>query len=488
MGVSKMTSYFLISLSIFVSLAVIASLVSQWLVLHRERARQKQTAHALQRDTFSPREVRADLLLFQDLYDRVHPLPYANISIESLARRFSEVSESIVNPQSRLDFYIQLAGLVSQLNDDHTEAVLPEQDLLRHKDLRIAPFKVRFLEGRCYISEAVQASHLIAAGVEVLSINGIPASAFIPELLRHAHGTGVEQKTYFAERNFQAVFPLLYGFVDEYLLEIRFPGASYIHTISLPAVEFSYGSDEPFVYKRLDADTLLFNFCEFSSYQKSFRRFLQEIFAEIHRYGIKTLIIDIRHNQGGITRLGDILLSYLTDQPVCQFHYSEVRASKEARDYFLGFIPGFLRWLPLQFIHPMLRKLWLVKNGHLAGIDFNESVPGVNSLRFDGKVFLLIGPGSMSSASLLAATVKTNGLGVLVGDKTGGNVTHFGNALSFRLPNTGLEVVIPCSINHGNGDGPVMPDYLVQDSEQDLINRREPALELVYQLARNSQP
>lgn len=480
-----MTHYFLISMGLFIVLVIFASLLSQWVVLQRERAREKKIAKALQRNTFSPREIRADLLLFQDLYDRVHPLPYANLSQDSLAKLFTELRESIVDPHSRLDFYIKLAGLVSRLNDDHTQVLLPEQDLLRHTDLKIVPFKVRFLAGRCYISEAVQASHLLTSGVEILSINGVPADTFVPGLLRHAHGTGAEQKTYFAERNFQAVFPLLYGFSADYTLEMRFPGGAYVHTISLPAVEFNRPDDEPFVYQRLDTDTLLFNFCEFSSYRKNFNRFLRETFAEIRSQGIKTLIIDIRNNQGGITRLGDTLLSYLTDRPVCQFHYSEVRASKEARDFFLSYIPGFLRWLPLQFIHPMLRKLWLVRNGHLAAIDFNESRPDSNPLRFDGKVFVLIGPGSMSSASLLAATMKTNGLGVLVGDKTGGKVTHFGNALTFHLPNTGLEVVIPCSINHGNGEGPVVPDYLVQDSEQDLISRREPALELVYQLVRN---
>jgi hypothetical protein len=482
-----MTFYLLISLSIFIVLVVFASLVSQWVILNRERARQRQIAGALQRDTFSPREIRADLLLFQDLYDRVHPQPYANFSKESLAKRFSEMGKSILNQQSRLDFYLRLTELVSQLNDDHTQVVLPEQDLLRHKELKIVPFKVRFLEDHCYISETDNASHFLTQGIEVISINGIEAGTFMTALMHHAHGTGIEQKMYFAERNFQVVFPLLYGFVRDYVLEMRFPGAAYIQTISLPAAEFAPAKNEPFVYQRLDADTMLFNFFEFSSYRENFHRFLKKTFAEIRRLGIKTLIIDIRNNQGGITRLGDSLLSYLTDRPMCQFHYSEVRASNESRDFFLSFIPGFLRWLPLQFIHPMLRKLWLVKNGRLAAIDFNESRPDDNPLRFDGKVFLLIGPGSMSSASLLAATIKTNGLGVLVGEKTGGSVTHYGNALSFHLPNTGLEVAIPCSINYGNGDGPVVPDYYIQDSEQDLMNKREPALELASQLARNLQ-
>jgi C-terminal processing protease CtpA/Prc len=117
----------------------------------------------------------------------------------------------------------------------------------------------------------------------------------------------------------------------------------------------------------------------------------------------------------------------------------------------------------------MLRSLWRTSIGEKAQVRFNPISPGVNPQIFKGQVIVLIGPGTMSSASLLAATIKEFDIGTLVGEETGGYPTHFGNTLSFHLPNTGLKVEIASTVNYGNGTGPVVPDIRVSQSIQDLI-------------------
>jgi len=55
---------------------------------------------------------------------------------------------------------------------------------------------------------------------------------------------------------------------------------------------------------------------------------------------------------------------------------------------------------------------------------------------FDGKIWLLIGPNSLSAAEYSARLAKNSGFATLVGERTGGNLS--GNPIFVALPNTGI--------------------------------------------------
>jgi hypothetical protein len=78
--------------------------------------------------------------------------------------------------------------------------------------------------------------------------------------------------------------------------------------------------------------------------------------------------------------------------------------------------------------------------------------------------------------------VKHYKLGTIIGEPSGGYPTHYGNCTRHTLENSRLEVLIPASINHGLGTGPVLPDHEVRVSPMDITSGRDAALEYAISL------
>ncbi len=70
--------------------------------------------------------------------------------------------------------------------------------------------------------------------------------------------------------------------------------------------------------------------------------------------------------------------------------------------------------------------------------------PEDRGIRFDGKLYVLVGPGTFSSAGMFAAMVKDFHLGTLIGEETGATRECFGEVLSVRLPNSDLRLNVSC--------------------------------------------
>ena len=65
--------------------------------------------------------------------------------------------------------------------------------------------------------------------------------------------------------------------------------------------------------------------------------------------------------------------------------------------------------------------------------------PEEKGFRFDGRLFLLTGPDTFSSAASFAAAVKDYEIGTIIGEETGGLRQCFGDQVRFRLPNSGIS-------------------------------------------------
>ncbi len=96
-----------------------------------------------------------------------------------------------------------------------------------------------------------------------------------------------------------------------------------------------------------------------------------------------------------------------------------------------------------------------------------------------GRLFVLVGPRTYSSAVLNATALDEGTAAVLVGRPTGGAVNGYGEPDSFVLPNSGL--VVEYSTRYfGVVGGPgetLTPDVVVVPSSRDVAAGRDPALE-----------
>lgn len=98
-----------------------------------------------------------------------------------------------------------------------------------------------------------------------------------------------------------------------------------------------------------------------------------------------------------------------------------------------------------------------------------------------GNLFILIGKQTFSSALMNAVTLKREYNSVLLGEKTSGNINHFGETRGFRLPNS--KIIIGYSTKYWElwkgYEGALNPDFKVDYSVKNYKKNIDEAIEYV---------
>ena len=463
----------------------IASLASHCHYARLSDADSARVDAALGKTSLSPTELRADIAELRRLMRDVHPAAIPSLPYDDPSPALDELSAALDAPLDHLGFYRRLAPVANRLNDEHTMVFPSEHDRARMagpEAVRI-PLDVALIDGRLYVDENHSEVASIRPGDEILSINGYAVDHVVERLTGYYSGTRLHQKQYYAVADFAAALPLILDVVGPYRVRFRSAETGIESLRELPGVEWIEDKGAPFRISQPSAGVMLFEWHAFEDDADQFDEFLTSMFESARTNNIGALIIDIRDNQGGAASYGDDVIEYLTDTPFSQLERVEVTVSESVRAEFLGYVPGALRWLPIQYLHPWLRPLWTSEPGDSVVIPMDPVVPAADVPRFSGDVFLLIGPGTMSSASLFAAALKALGLATLVGEATGGHATMYGNLVDARLPNSGLRVWMPTSVVAGLAVGPVTPDFRVARSVRDVAGSNDAVLKFALDLA-----
>lgn len=219
--------------------------------------------------------------------------------------------------------------------------------------------------------------------------------------------------------------------------------------------------------------------------------FMVDVMEKIRSKNIENLVLDLRDNSGGWDAMGIELYKFLsnTDQPF-EFYGEGFAVTNDT---------AYLKYSDLGAadIASLDEELIPQEDGtFLINPEFDQSMNDLRPYpeRFKGKLYILINRGTGSAASEFAAIAKSNQIGVIVGEESGGvyegvNGTSF---LRFELPNSkmylrtplvsGTLVVKPVA-EAGRG---VMPDVQVHFRTEDLLIRNDRQLKQVKQLIRES--
>jgi hypothetical protein len=456
-----------------VGTVVVLSVASQLYVATQETAGEEPPAGPL-----APEALRRDIAHLGDLMERVHPAPIAAFPLADIDGALQALRASIDRARSPRWLYRRLAPVVAAVGDDHVRLHPPPRLQASCREAgRAFPLDVRFIEDTLYVTRVRTDTDAIRRGAALRAVNGIDAATLRDSLIQYHAGTRRAQRRYHLAKHFGETLCAVYGPAEPYEVVVQNPDAATEtrHVLSgAPAPEEA----PAFTWEPLDRQTLLLTYNAFRDPEGRFAAVLKDLFEAAREPSVQRLIIDLRDNEGGAARYGDQLLRYLTAEPFRQLARSEVTISREARAEFISHVPGYLRWVPLQYLHPTLRPLWLNERGATGTISFDRVQPGDNSLRFTGRVTVLVGPGTMSSASLFAATIEHYGIGTLVGDTAGGYATHYGNVAELQLPHSRLPVDMPTSVNYGTSTGPIVPTHRVRLRPGDLARGVDPVLQV----------
>jgi hypothetical protein len=108
------------------------------------------------------------------------------------------------------------------------------------------------------------------------------------------------------------------------------------------------------------------------------------------------------------------------------------------------------------------------------------------SLNSKGRVFIIIGRRTFSSAILNALEMKKETAALFVGEPTGGKPNHYGEVQSFKLPNSGIAVTYSVKyFKEVEGDpATIEPDLRVSLAFADYRDKKDPVLDAVLAYGR----
>jgi len=408
-------------------------------------------------DLLSPEDMRYDL---DELFHRIettHPNPYAKRPKADVDLDRQKIHDELDHPMTMFDYYKKVAPLVSSLGDFHTQVVLPRDtiDELEKNEL-FFPFLVEFNGSRAFITANYSDNSDIQVGTELLSINGTS--------LVDIQNDQIFQFTYHLY-GFSFGLWALYGSISIYQVDVLLPGRSAPTIYTISGLSSNTISDngagsqtyEPLIYTKIPDESIgvltINDFVDINPLMES-------AFTQIHEDGVQNLIIDIRSNGGGFYEKVDFLMSYLTDQP-----YQECAWS------LLAPLGGKLSSGPRKS-ECELRK------------------PFNTSLRFQGKLYLFIGPNTFSAAITFASILQDYHVATLIGEETTDSASYCAFiSPSFPLPRTKLSYILStkCVVRPSGvlDNNPVIPDIVVKTTIEDQIAGRDSVLDYTLNMIRN---
>lgn len=407
---------------------------------------------------FSPDELRYDL---QELFNRLedtHPNLYARRTKDEVDGDRQRLDRELVEPMTVIDFYKRVAPLVNSLGDYHLTVALPVEAIAEmYKKERFFPLEAQIEGERLYLTANFSPNRALRPGLELLKTNGLAANELIVGSRRYyPYGRSLSL----------AQFWLLFGSAQEYWLEVQPEGAikpvaRLVPGLDIESIRQHAEEKQPYTpvsYTRLEGEsTGVLAINSFTGAGPLFKA----PFAQIQTDQLQHLILDLRANQGGPYDQVDALMDYLTDQPYRQ-------CARQIKAPAGGYGRGEPRVADCELQQPFAVKE-----------------------RFSGKLYLLVGPDTVSAGVTLASILQDYKLATLIGEETSTPASYCGDVASemLPLPRTHLLYLCPrtCYVrpNGRLDERGVVPDLLVKTSLEERFAGRDPVLEAALALIRS---
>jgi hypothetical protein len=429
-------------------------------------------------EKISPDKLRKDIDFLIRKYEKVHPNLYIYTDKKRFNLNIDELKSEITDSLTSLDFWIKLAPIINGIKDGHTSVSPNYKDVgsyskkFNASKYQYLPFSVFIIDSVIYLRETYgENSTSIKVGAIIKSINGHSSSEIIKKLVDYKSGERFAYRLYYAQRTFLWDFTMFYPsekYKVEYIENGILKTANLIGILEDETNAYSskvFSELPDYAFNLVDKNIGYLEYNECHDYEK-FRALLDSSFTVIRQNGIKNLIIDIRKNGGGDSGLNDLLLSYLYNKPFNSYNSINVKVTDDIRE-----LNDFYKQFPKDTI---------------ISLDTYKRNTPINSLLYDGKVYLLTSTFTFSSGTDCAMLFKDYNIGIIVGQETGGLPSGYGDTFSFKLPYSGLNARVsykyfirPSGINDKSG---VIPDISIRYLIDDLLTAKD--LEMDYLLKR----
>lgn len=382
-------------------------------------------------DRYSTQQLEADIDALQVGIAATHPQLAHSIDPQRFALALDGLRQRIHGDLDRDSAWRELSTLNPLLADGHLFVGYASwrDETARHLQAggALFPFEVAVgVDGTVRIAADLGGAPSALAGREIESINGVPTIAVAKELLEHVHGDSPRFRAALLSQRWWFFYWKVYGAPAMFDLVLEKPSAIRLRRNASTAQPAILAGEEvfdrQFHFELLPDDAAILTVRTFSwSEPKEFFEFTQSAFEKMLAAGTRTLLIDVRDNGGGDDAMWlQGLLPYFADKPyrwASRYTKRVVRPDPAKGERLGEVLSGTVdSWAPPQPDNP---------------------------LRFRGRIYVLVGPTTYSSAVLFANTMQDFDFAVIAGEGASVRSTQSGGAQKIDLPNTGLALWSP---------------------------------------------
>jgi hypothetical protein len=424
----------------------------------------------------------ADIDSLLQMTEQVHYNPYLHISKKALLQQAHNLKQSLPDSIGLKPFLEKLSTFMALLQDGHTAPAIGQPALAGDLKKKIfLPFSyLTDKDGRVFLATGAAG---LSAGSRLLSVNGIDVQKAKTKAAGYVGGLPAWKQA-FSDRLFtfflylqgaQPPFKVIYSDASQNKKELLLAeGVDFNSALSLsiPAI-----SQPAYTYEVKNGRLGYINFVSMGGGYNHFFHFLDSAFNDMQQQNIRHLAVDLRHNTGGDSNYGEILLAYITSKNFSLSGKKNWKVSPVYKNYLLSRGDS-----SSDYHRQKAGTIWTL--GYCGPKERKVTKDTV----YDGQVYFLTGSFTFSSANMLADGIRQYNLATLVGEPTGESTNDFGEVYSFTLPHsklrinstTSFDVGADCNENHNK---PVMPHVLIQRTVQHILANEDPVLDYVLKQA-----
>jgi hypothetical protein len=431
--------------------------------------------------------LKEDIQFWMTTMEESHVNMYHSIS----KSRMQELADSLLlnfkDSITHIDAIFVFSRLGAALNEGHVGLVSSRiTDSLYNQSLRF-PFQLqKVIHDAWIVSYDISSAQKLEMNDKIISINNIPVSELNKRFERLFGGLESWKKEQIAYYSKKLLFlagissPFQIDAIKENENKIRFTVEGFHRSQSdsitkMLTAKMSHQSNKPYEFSWLKDRIGYLNYRSMrNDATLSFDQFLKTVFTSLNDSLANGLVIDLRENGGGDSQLGEQLLAHFNKKP-----------------YILA---GGMKWKISTHYKTFLKT---AKNYNEADNKFYMSQPEGSTYTyvnrelkqpvpktpfFEGKVAVLIGTGTFSSANMLADGIVSYQLATTFGEPTGESPNDFGEMFNFMLPNTYIIARAASKMfTRANKDeknlGPVIPQKIIIPNASDKKQKKDPVLE-----------
>jgi C-terminal processing protease CtpA/Prc len=472
-------------------------------------ASQNQSVAAKQ--IFSPAQIRTDVVLLQETYDRLHP-GYTRYTDKSVLDAEWQVIVEQAEKQNGLalgDFYLQVQKTLSLIRCDHTKANLPKTMNAERDSMPVyLPFRWEWIENRAFITQS-DPSTPFKVNDEILFIDGQPIAELVKQVMPYipydgltewSRASGIAASLEFKGGAVDHFGALLWDIkpqvnikvksldveIQEHLVtRINYKQWTALADESLSGQNFK----DAVKLERIGDNIAYLRIDTFVNYRQPVEPedIYAPVFKAIKQENRQVLILDLRNNGGGSTDASHGLLANLISQP------RQAKTDMRAKTLDMDGIRQHLWTWDKRALDPY--RIAFSKNDDNTYSLRSWLTDDLDTIKpakyaFNGKIIALTSHNNSSGSTNLLTNIQAAGSATLVGEKTGGSAQGptAGLLFTLTLPESKITTRVPYfqySNNverFENGMG-VIPDIEVRRSAEDYLDGKDGALSAAIKLA-----